>query len=221
MGLTAIPRSEQKKAFITALIIVFVDFILSYFQIEFPFFHFEMYRILLAVGALVFYIRLGKFAWPELGLQLRPEPGWCFWIKVSLFTALILFVATLIAPSIFATLGFPPEDYFHTYAPYQFWKRLPITAIFYPLLEEIPYRFVICVAAIGFCGRGKTIFISGALFAALHFIYDNPRPDNFISGFFLAWVFIKSRSLMLPILLHSLGNIGVLLFGLLRFYCSH
>jgi uncharacterized protein len=50
-------------------------------------------------------------------------------------------------------------------------------------------------------------------FAALHliYIYGNPSPENLAGGLFLAWVYLKSEGLALPILLHSLGNLLALL----------
>jgi len=53
------------------------------------------------------------------------------------------------------------------------------------------------------------------LFAALHFLGGNPGPDNFIAGYILAWSYLKSESIAIPVLLHSLGNFFVYLFLLL------
>ena len=59
-------------------------------------------------------------------------------------------------------------------------------------------------------GPWGTIFLSGCAFGALHFLYGNPAPDNFIAGYFLAWAYLKSGSVVVPIVLHSLGNLFVL-----------
>jgi len=32
-------------------------------------------------------------------------------------------------------------------------------------------------------------------------------PDNQLGGFVLAWVFVKSETILLPIALHSIGNL--------------
>jgi membrane protease YdiL (CAAX protease family) len=48
-------------------------------------------------------------------------------------------------------------------------------------------------------------------FAALHLIHGNPSPENLAGGLILAWVYLKSEGLALPILLHSLGNLLALL----------
>jgi membrane protease YdiL (CAAX protease family) len=80
------------------------------------------------------------------------------------------------------------------------------------------YRLVLCVALVGIAGQRWTILLSGALFAAMHFIYGNPSPDNFIAGYFLAWAFLKSGSILTPIVLHSLGNACVLALSLANWY---
>jgi membrane protease YdiL (CAAX protease family) len=47
--------------------------------------------------------------------------------------------------------------------------------------------------------------------AILHVLYGNAGPDNLIAGFFLAWAYLKSGTILVPVVLHSLGNVGVLL----------
>ena len=37
-----------------------------------------------------------------------------------------------------------------------------------------------------------------------------PGPDNLIAGFFLAWAFLKSGSIIVPLALHALGNLCAL-----------
>jgi membrane protease YdiL (CAAX protease family) len=50
------------------------------------------------------------------------------------------------------------------------------------------------------------VTVSGLAFAALHIVHGNPSPENLVGGFFLAWAYLKSGSIYIPILLHSLGN---------------
>ena len=79
-----------------------------------------------------------------------------------------------------------------------------------PILEESVYRLALCVPLAALCGPRWTIAVSGAVFAALHFVYGNPGPDNFIAGYFLAWAYLKSGTLMIPMALHALGNACVI-----------
>ncbi|GEM_PF-294235 len=83
-----------------------------------------------------------------------------------------------------------------------------------PLLEETIYRVVLCVSAINILGRTRTVLLSGVLFAALHFVYGNPSPDNALAGFVLGWAHLKSETIVVPVLMHAGGNLAVL--GMMR-----
>jgi uncharacterized protein len=50
---------------------------------------------------------------------------------------------------------------------------------------------------------------SGMIFGALHVLYGNPPPDNFIAGSFLAWAYLKIGTIVVPIASHLLGNLCV------------
>ena len=63
-------------------------------------------------------------------------------------------------------------------------------------------------------GKWPTIIASGLVFAALHFRFGVASPDNAIAGFVLAWAYIKSESILVPITLHALGNLAVGLYML-------
>jgi uncharacterized protein len=59
----------------------------------------------------------------------------------------------------------------------------------------------------GLTGPWRAIAASGAVFALLHVAYGNPSPENLLGGFFLAWAYLRSGSVWLPVLLHSAGNL--------------
>jgi len=80
------------------------------------------------------------------------------------------------------------------------------SCVHYPLLEETLYRLVLLVPLVALLGCRWAIVISGAVFAALHFAYGNPAPDNFVAGYLLAWAYLKSGSIVIPIAWHALGN---------------
>lgn len=67
-------------------------------------------------------------------------------------------------------------------------------------------------------GSFRTVVVSGSLFAIAHFVGGNPGPDNFVAGFLLAWAYLKSGSLLIPILLHALGNLCVFVFAICMYY---
>jgi membrane protease YdiL (CAAX protease family) len=78
--------------------------------------------------------------------------------------------------------------------------------------EEVVYRGVLCSALRDHLSEWWVIAIGGAAFSVLHIIYGNAAPDNLIAGFFLAWAYIKSSTILIPILLHGLGNLAYFLF---------
>jgi membrane protease YdiL (CAAX protease family) len=152
----------------------------------------------------------------SLGLVVRPSPSYHYWVKVTLgmgaavggfcmVTGFLLWIIGIRMP-IPAT---PPERALST---------LVLYCISAPVLEETLYRLVLCVALVRIAGPWWTIFASGAIFAALHFVWGNASPDNFIAGYFLAWAFLKSGSVLTPIVLHSLGNLCVLALYVANWY---
>lgn len=54
--------------------------------------------------------------------------------------------------------------------------------------------------------RRTAIVVSGVVFGGLHVVNGNPSPENLVGGLFLAWAYLKSGTIYIPILLHSLGN---------------
>jgi uncharacterized protein len=48
------------------------------------------------------------------------------------------------------------------------------------------------------------------LFGALHVVRGIPSPENLFGGMILAWAYLRSGSVLIPVLLHSLGNLCVL-----------
>jgi CAAX protease family protein len=65
----------------------------------------------------------------------------------------------------------------------------------------------LCTGAVPSLKPRWTILVSGLAFGALHVLYGNPGPDNLIAGFFLGWAYLKSGSVLVPMILHSLGNL--------------
>jgi membrane protease YdiL (CAAX protease family) len=55
-------------------------------------------------------------------------------------------------------------------------------------------------------GRWPAIALTGTLFAAAHGLYGVLGSDNLIAGFVFAWVFLKSGTFVVPLLMHVCGN---------------
>jgi len=146
-----------------------------------------------------------------LGFSFRVSPSIGFWIKATL---VILGIISLIALGCAGCYrwyygNWPdlPRDSTYFWSESLFW-----TCLFYPLWEEILYRQAMCVWLVPLVGVKTCILVNGLLFAALHFLYGNPSPDNFVAGYFLAWAYLKSGTLWVPIALHAVGNLSAYLF---------
>lgn len=190
---------------LAAGVILLVDFCLSLGPSPRP-----MIRCSLALIGLFGYGFLTQWDPDTLGLNAHPIPGWTYWIKATLLIggavgtfALLVFVVWTLAEW---------ELPRHSIAPRYFWPAFLHACIYAPVVEEAIYRFVLCVPACAVSRPVVAITLSGCIFAALHFAYGNPAPDNFIAGFFLAWGYLRSGSILIPVLLHSLGNFCALLF---------
>lgn len=79
-----------------------------------------------------------------------------------------------------------------------------------PVIEETIFRLGLCVPFAVWLGPWKTIVVSGLVFAAVHVVGGNASPENLVGGFFLAWAYLKSDSIVVPVALHSLGNLFAL-----------
>ena len=144
---------------------------------------------------------------PSIGLNVRPIQGWRYWIRATAWIALA--VAVIIAGALGALVlgGYEPPIY--TTHPDDIGGRLLAACIYAPLLEETLYRLVLCVPLAAACGAWPAIAVSGVVFGALHVVYGNPSPENLCGGWFLAWAYLKSGAISVPLLLHGLGNLVV------------
>jgi uncharacterized protein len=87
-----------------------------------------------------------------------------------------------------------------------------------PLLEEAIYRLVFCPPASALLGPRYCVILNGVVFAGLHVLYGNPSPENLLGGFILSWAFLKSESLVVPLLLHAGGNACAFLANVAYYY---
>ena len=181
-----------------ALAAIGADFFLQSFRL----------RSLVIGASVLLLVLLAQGDKPSLGLVIRPRPSYRYWVKMTLGIGTAVAGFCIAAGFLLWMMGIrmpipaiPPERALSDLVPYC------ITA---PVLEEALYRLVLCVALVRIAGPWWTTFASGAIFAALHVVWGNASPDYFIAGYFLAWAFLKSGSILTPIVLHSLGNLCVL-----------
>jgi membrane protease YdiL (CAAX protease family) len=164
-------------------------------------------RWALALVALTIYLWLADGDLPTAGLT-GPAGGWRRWAKLALALGLVAGVVMAAALQLWVAAGW----------------RLPVQSVrpanvvpaffhicvFAPLLEETLYRVILCVPLAAVVGPWRAVAVSGVVFGLLHVAYGNPSPENALGGFFLAWAYLRSGSVLVPVLFHSAGNLLVL-----------
>lgn len=169
----------------------------------------ESVRLALALTAFAAVVYLSDGDLRSLGLRSSPKQGWRPWIRTSLKIGLIVAFCVAVGLGIWSLTG--RQIRIHSLPPSHIVFSFLHMCVLAPVLEETIYRVIVCVALARLVGCWKTIAVNGILFAALHVVYGNPSPENLVGGFFLAWVYLKSETILLPIVLHSLGNFIALL----------
>ncbi len=161
-------------------------------------------RWLIAVGALVVNLHLVRGDLASIGLTTKPIQGWRYWVWATLFVGLAVLCCIAVGLSAWVLLGRKLPIY--TIPPASAASVFFHMCIVAPVLEESIYRLALCVPLAGSSRPWTAIVVSGLIFGALHVVYGNPGPDNLVAGYFLSWAYLKSGSIYVPILLHSLGN---------------
>ena len=164
----------------------------------------ESTRFAVALLALAAFVALSDGDLSSLGLRARPIQGWIPWIRTSAMIGCIVGVFVFAGLGIWHLSGHEIKIY--SIDPAQGLSYFLYMCFTIPILEEAIYRLLLCGSLATVVGNWTTIAISGILFGGLHVGYGNPSPENLVGGFFLAWVYLKSETILLPLLLHSLGN---------------
>ena len=218
MALAASIRKSPKRVWSAAAIGVLTisaDFVLVAHDVDLP------ARGLFILPALIWLLAFSDWRPRELGLSLVPRPSWRYWAAAALaIGAFILVVAAgflALRPEAISEVAWMGE----VRTPVR-GKLLWFSCVEAPLVEEGIYRLVFCCAALPLIGPRATIVVGGLLFAALHVHYGKPGPDNVLAGFFFTWAFLKSETIVIPIVLHSLGNFstGLIQIAVASYYFS-
>lgn len=162
-------------------------------------------RCLLAGVALALQVSLARRDLPAVGLVWRPLQGLGYWARATLWIGVAVGLCFALAAGVCALWGV--EIKIPATPPSELRGALWRSCLYAPLLEEPIYRLQICVPLTVCVRPWGAIAVSGIVFGALHVVYGNPSPENLVGGWFLAWAFLKSGSMMVPVLLHSLGNL--------------
>ena len=165
-------------------------------------------RAFLTVLALASYLWLVQGDFASLGLRFTPKGGWRQWTWFSLRIGFAVVLCIMIGVGGWYLLGgsLPVITANPKYLASHFLRM----CLFAPMFEEMIYRFVLCGPLAALLGPWRAIILSGLAFGGLHILYGNPSPENLVGGIFLAWAYLKSESIVIPLLLHSLGNLCVL-----------
>lgn len=165
-------------------------------------------RWALALSGLLTIVALSRGNPATIGLR-APAGGWGRWVRLGVYLGLLVGTVSAAVVSLWRWSGRPlpslPPRWMSVHV--QFLHM----CLFSPLLEETLYRVVLCIPLAAY-SRVLAIAVSGVAFAALHVVYGNPSPENQLGGFLLAWAYLRSGSLAVPLLLHSAGNLIALVF---------
>ena len=210
--------TSQGARIVAALIsaaVILVDFWLVW-RGNVSFLGFRSIPPLVAIAA---YILLGRGDLASVGLRLWPVQGLRYWLKATLVIALAVGAFIAIVGLVLVRTGRPLR--IHPISPDDMLPAFVDMCLLYPLVEEAIYRLGFCTGAVSLLGPKCTIAASGLTFGALHVLYGNPGPDNLIAGYFLAWAYLKSGTIVVPVVLHSLGNLCALAMHFATWYWQH
>jgi membrane protease YdiL (CAAX protease family) len=137
-----------------------------------------------------------------------PAGGWRRWTRLAALLGLAAGVCIGAGVGLWVAAGWrlPVQSV----APAEVGPAFFRMCVFAPLLEETIYRVALCVPLTAVAGPEWAVAASGVVFGLLHVVYGNPSPENVLGGFFLAWAYLRSGSVCVPVLLHAAGNLLIL-----------
>jgi membrane protease YdiL (CAAX protease family) len=161
-----------------------------------------------AALALAAHVRLANGDLAGVGLRLRPVQGWGYWVRAAILIGLA--VLACVAGGLGAWVLAGRELPVYSTAPAEAGSAFLRMCLFAPVQEETIYRLALCVPLAVRPGPCAAIAASGLLFGGMHWAAGTPSPENLVGGFLLAWAYLKSGSIAVPVLLHGLGNLFAL-----------
>jgi membrane protease YdiL (CAAX protease family) len=210
--------SHSKHQTISLSLVGTISIGIDFYLAANPFDLSTLLRGLNAGVALAVYIAIVKSPRADLGLQITVENGVHYWLKLGFVLAAIAIILGVAGIAILKLgyLGRAAEN-IPAVPPYAIYEQFRVMCIESPILEELLYRLIVCVP-LAIRSERIAIIGSGLLFAGLHFIYGNPSPENFLGGYFLAWSYLKSGTILVPIAFHAGGNGIALGFQIAAWY---
>ncbi len=151
-----------------------------------------------------------------LGFRRTPLQGWWYWGRMALWLGLWVALIVIVFGVVAFTMSWTIPIYRAN--PQFLLHYLFFMCLYAPLIEEIVYRSLLAVALHSTLGDQGLIVVSGLVFAAVHWAYGNPSPENQIGGFLLAWAFVRSKTILVPLAMHSAGNLVALMVQVINWY---
>jgi membrane protease YdiL (CAAX protease family) len=141
----------------------------------------------------------------RLGLGVSPRQGWLYWLRVSIWCGAIIAMACVAMVAIAMACDWPlnlPRMEPRRAGPMLLWMCVRA-----PLVEEVLYRSLLLFAIRPLLGTTGSVIVSGVWFASVHVAWGVASPDNQVAGFLLAWAYVRSGSLAVPLAMHAGGNL--------------
>jgi membrane protease YdiL (CAAX protease family) len=138
-------------------------------------------------------------------LFATPRPGWARWSKVGLWALAAVGVAVAIELLLLDLFGRP--GWVAARLQIVDGARIVESLVFAPLLEEVVFRLAIGGVLADAFGTRTGVLGSFLVFAVIHSLRGNLDVTNLFAGLLFGWVFLTSRSLVVPVIFHALGNL--------------
>jgi membrane protease YdiL (CAAX protease family) len=176
----------------------------------------ELLRLAIPLASLVSLVLSGCIQRVDAGLTVGKPKVTLFWLVAPVAVAAA--AGLLLIPAGILLLRWQqwplPDVVTRTISLYRMehlWLNILHWCILTPLFEEVLYRGVLVPGLEGLGGRRLALLGSGVAWACLHvLVYTWPRWTSvfyFFAGMLGAWIFLKSRSLLVLIPLHALNNL--------------
>ena len=179
---------------------------------------FSIPRVALGVAVLVFFTTLATDGNRSAGLRWRALPSWSYWPKWTVTLGTVVLAGSLIVSAFLWMFGSLPQIESQFATEQQMVRFLWQACLRAPIEEELLYRVALCAPLAALLGTRWTVLVGGIAFAGLHLGYGNLAPNHVFAGFVMTWAYLRSGNLLVPILLHSLGNFLVWLLHVALFY---
>lgn len=213
MNLPTICATPLDSRFIAARCVALLVVVLDIVQIRYQL---GIDSAVLALAGLVAVLCLNNGQRESLGMRLAPTQGWWYWWRLAAIFGLWIGLALVAYVGVWLLLG-KELPVIRTYPSVYALTAMCVQA---PITEEVVYRVLLLVAVLPTMGQRGSIVASGVIFAFIHVLRGNASPENQIAGFMLAWAYLKSGTILVPIAMHSGGNLIALGSQVLGWYLT-